>query len=78
MSSIWYFTNGHVGLWVWLTLLPTLIVNSKQVDSELCAKDFVGWSLWLMGMLLECIADYQKYVFRGTPANRYVNAMTVM
>ena len=60
------------GLWVWLILLPTLIVNSKHVDRELCVSDYTGWSLWLLGMLLECAADYQKYTFRGNPANKYV------
>ena len=62
----------HQGLWVWLTLLPTLIVNSKLVDVELCGRDYVGWSLWSAGMVIECVADYQKFVFRGDPANKYV------
>ena len=59
------------GLWVWLTLLPTLIVNSKKSDTELCMRDYIGWGVWLAGMLVECIADYQKYTFRGNPANKY-------
>ena len=60
------------GLWVWLTLLPTLIVNSKQTDRELCTRDYIGWGVWLAGMLIECIADYQKYNFRSNDANKYV------
>ena len=59
------------GLWVWLTLLPTLIVNSKREDNELCTRDYIGWGVWLAGMLVECIADYQKYAFRSNPANKY-------
>ena len=66
------------GVWVWVTLLPTFIVNSKTVDSELCIWDYVGWSLWLVGMLIECLADYQKYVFRGVSANKYVNIQKVL
>lgn len=58
---------------MWLALLPTLIVNSKHVDRELCVSDYIGWSLWLVGMMLECVADYQKYVFRGKSANKYVD-----
>ena len=61
------------GVWVWVTLLPTLIVNSKHVNGELCMSDYIGWSLWLVGMLLECVADYQKYIFRGESANKYVD-----
>ena len=55
---------------MWLTLLPTLIVNSKREDKELCARDYVGWGVWLAGMLVESIADYQKYSFRSNPANK--------
>ena len=61
------------GIWVWVILLPTLIVNSKSVDTKFCVSDYIGWSLWLFGMLLECVADYQKYVFRGESANKYVD-----
>ena len=53
-----------------VTLLPTLIVNSKQEDRALCARDYVGWGVWLAGMLTECIADYQKYTFRCDPLNQ--------
>lgn len=54
---------------MWLTLLPTLILNSKEEDKKLSARDYVGWSVWLAGMLLEAIADYQKFTFRSNPAN---------
>ena len=56
-------------MWVFLTLLPTLILNSKKEDKELCTRDYVGWTIWLGGMLLEVVADYQKYTFRSNPAN---------
>ena len=58
------------GLWVWFTLLPTLIVNLKQKDTELCTRDYIGWGVWLAGMMVECIADFQKYNFRSNPANK--------
>ena len=56
-----------------MILLPTLIVNSKSVDTKFCVSNYIGWSLWLFGMMLECVADYQKYVFRGESANKYVD-----
>ena len=55
---------------MWLTALPTLILNSKKEDTEISLRDYVGWSMWLVGMLIEAIADYQKYIFRSNPANR--------
>lgn len=57
------------GIWVLLTLLPTLLLNSKKEDKELGTRDYVGWALWLAGMLIECLADYQKFTFRSNPAN---------
>ena len=59
-------------MWVWLTALPTLILNSKKEDTEICTRDYVGWAMWLVGMLIESTADYQKYTFRSNPANRCV------
>ena len=61
---------NHSGIWVWLTLLPTLILNSKKHDKELTVRDYAGWGLWVTGMVLECVADYQKFIFRSNPANK--------
>ncbi|CAI8034543.1 hypothetical protein GBAR_LOCUS19439 [Geodia barretti] len=58
------------GVWVWLTALPTLILNSKTEDREIGTRDYIGWTMWLVGMLIEAVADYQKYTFRSNPANR--------
>lgn len=59
----------YTGLWVWVTLLPTMLLNVKREDTELTSRDYVGWIVWLAGFLLEAIADYQKYTFRSNPAN---------
>ena len=59
-----------LGLWVWLTLLPTLILNSKKEDCAVGPRDYLGWGVWLLGMAIECVADYQKYTFRSDPANK--------
>lgn len=58
------------GMWVFLTLLPTLIVNDKREDRPLTSRDYIGWSLWTAGFLIESIADYQKSAFRGNPENQ--------
>ena len=59
-----------LALWIFVTLLPTLILNSKNEDTPLCTKDYAGWGVWVAGMLLECVADFQKYAFRSNPANK--------
>ena len=55
-----------------MTALPTLILNSKNEDTKLCTRDYIGWAMWLVGMIIEATADYQKYTFRSNPANRYI------
>jgi len=58
------------GLWVWLTLLPTMILNLKQKDKELNYRDYLGFSLFAVGFMIEAVADYQKSKFRSDPANK--------
>ncbi|XP_013378918.1 uncharacterized protein LOC106150581 [Lingula anatina] len=58
------------GVWVFVTLLPTLLLNLKKNDLSLCARDILGWGLWVVGFLFEAIADYQKSQFRSDPANK--------
>ena len=57
------------GLWVLITLLPTLIMNSKQKDQEISTQDYAGWGIWVLGFIFEAVADYQKSVFRANPEN---------
>lgn len=56
-------------LWVWMTLLPTMIVNSEKKDKPLGIRDYLGWALWVAGFLMEATADYQKTVFKADPDN---------
>lgn len=58
------------GVWVFLTILPTLILNSKREDRPITTQDYVGWSMWVTGFLLETIADSQKSSFRANPENQ--------
>jgi len=57
------------GMWVFLTLLPTIIQNAKQKDTEVSRRDLAGWSLWVIGFLFEVIADHQKSKFKANPEN---------
>ena len=71
MTNVYLTFTFQLGLWVWLTLLPTLIVNYKKDDHRLGYRDYAGWALWVVGMAIEMVADYQKYTFRCDPSNKY-------
>ncbi len=64
-----FFLWTMQGLWVYITLLPTMILNFSENKSDLYWRDYVGWALWLIGFCIEAIADYQKSKFRRNPLN---------
>lgn len=58
--------------WIWLTLAPTMILNTKRAGNqkeELGMAEYVGWAMWLVGFLFEVVADTQKSSFRSDPSN---------
>jgi len=58
-------------VWCFLNTLPVVLVNSVGGGpSSVQAQDVVGPLLWVAGMALECAADFQKYAFKGDPANK--------
>merc|ERR1712045_887489 len=58
------------GVWVFVTLLPTLMLNNEKIDKPLGKQDYLGWALWATGMFFEVVADYQKTAFRNDPSNQ--------
>ena len=56
-------------MWVLVTLLPTLMLNTTQREAPLGRRDYIGWGLWLAGMIIEAMADMQKSAFRSNLEN---------
>ncbi|XP_064455518.1 uncharacterized protein LOC135366650 [Ornithodoros turicata] len=56
-------------LWVFMALLPTLLLNTCHRNISLSIRDYIGWSLWGLGFCFEFLADHQKAVFRSIPEN---------
>uniref|UniRef100_A0A672FCL7 Uncharacterized LOC115408908 n=1 Tax=Salarias fasciatus TaxID=181472 RepID=A0A672FCL7_SALFA len=56
-------------VWVFMTLLPTLMLNSERRDAPLGTRDYIGWSVWGLGFATEAIADQQKWFFKRDPEN---------
>ncbi|KAK7109803.1 uncharacterized protein [Littorina saxatilis] len=63
------------GVWIFSTLLPTLLLNNKKKDRPLTTRDYVGWGMWSLGFIFEVVADYQKSRFKANPENagRFIN-----
>lgn len=57
-------------LWVWVTLLPVLILNGSRADNNFQWSDAVGAVLWVVGFACEATADLQKSAFKSKPENK--------
>ena len=57
------------GLWVILTAACALAVITSTADIPLGVFAYVGGALWLLGFVIEVMADEQKKAFRADPAN---------
>lgn len=51
-------------LWVFVTASPALIVITSTQPFQLTWLAYFGGALWLLGMVIEVIADQQKRLFR--------------
>ena len=62
-------------VWVWVTLLPVLILNATERDPRLRWSDVVGGIIWGAGFVCELTADLQKQRWRKDPAHkgRFIN-----
>ena len=61
------------GLWVFITLLPTLMLNEsspRALRPPIGWQSYLGWSMWTLGFLFEVVADWQKSTFKADPANK--------
>ncbi|MFK7980204.1 MAG: DUF1295 domain-containing protein [Saprospiraceae bacterium] len=57
-------------IWVTLTASAATIGITSTARKELGVFAMVGLVVWIIGFLLEVVADYQKRQFRRNPANK--------
>jgi len=62
--------------WVFLCMMPIMYLNSRGELGELLGLtpiggwDYVGWIFFAVGIIIQVVADYQKYFFRKNPDNK--------
>lgn len=61
---------GIQALWVTLTSAPAIIAITSMKRTELGIFAIIGLLLWLVGFIIEVVADYQKTQFRKNPDNK--------
>jgi len=67
-AGFWIFQ----AVWVFTVSLPVIFINapSSAVFNDWTAWDITGGVLFVLGLLVETVADIQKFNFRNDPANR--------
>ncbi len=58
------------GLWVTFTLAAALVAITTTTHKDLDIFAFVGVMVWLLGFIIEVVADAQKSRFNADPANK--------
>ncbi|CAG0915426.1 unnamed protein product [Notodromas monacha] len=62
------------GIWVVVTLLPSLMVNTtpagRHLEYDLNNRDYAAYGLWACGFIVEATADFQKSLFKSDSANK--------
>lgn len=55
---------------IWVVMLPATVLLSKEQSLSPTVVTWIGAVLWIIGFVVESIADSQKYRFRKDPANQ--------
>lgn len=59
------------GTWVSLTLAPVIVLLTTNTKNDLPILSIIGVFLWLLGLLIEVVADLQKSKFKADPLNHH-------
>ena len=55
---------------IFIILLPTLYILSSDLDTSLNYISYIGLAISLLGIFIEAVADYQKFVFKNKGENK--------
>lgn len=58
------------GAWVFLTLLPVLVINQAIDKKPMKIINYIGLGTFVFGFAIETIADLQKLFFKRNPENQ--------
>lgn len=70
-EKFWSFANFWLlqGATAWIVLLPSIMFFGNKIQ-QLSAYSYIAMVIWLLGLLIETVADAQKFNFIGNPANQ--------
>ena len=54
---------------IWIVLIPSIIILNKNID-QFSVISLLGIAIWLKGLIIETIADRQKFAFKMEAKNK--------
>lgn len=64
--QFWFFQ----GLTVWIIMLPSVYLLNKAEPRLLSPGMALGVIIWVLGLIIETISDWQKFSFKNQPQNK--------
>ncbi|KAL3680351.1 hypothetical protein R1sor_023307 [Riccia sorocarpa] len=64
--AVFWFLQG---VWVWTVTLPVTVLNGSRKNPDFGLRDYIGWIMWAVGMVIEAVADQSKLNFKSAPEN---------
>jgi steroid 5-alpha reductase family enzyme len=58
------------GVLMWIISAPIVAAQTSGFPAILTPLDYLGFLLWIFGLLFESIADYQLMLFKANPSNK--------
>lgn len=76
-GNFWAFGRFWLsqGISVWILMLPTILLFGHKTPRVSLIGTLIGGAIWVIGLTLETIADYQKRRFaaQASNANRWID-----
>ncbi|NNF07744.1 MAG: DUF1295 domain-containing protein [Candidatus Eisenbacteria bacterium] len=66
LGGFWFFQ----ALTILIVSLPFIFYLNRGLPPENLTLTYVGTGIWLVGFVLETVADFQKFSFKQNPANK--------
>lgn len=58
------------GLAVWAIMLPAVYLLNQALNQPVTSLMFLGIIIWVLGLTIESISDWQKFTFKNNPQNK--------
>jgi steroid 5-alpha reductase family enzyme len=65
-ASFWTFQAFAV----WVISLPSIFILTRSVEYDISSTMLLGVIIWFIGLTIETIADWQKFLFKNDPDNK--------